>query len=149
MGTLANEPLYELDFYAWAMQQAALLRSGQLTSLDIENIAEEMESMGRSENNQLINRLAVLLTHLLKWQFQSSYQSRSWKLTIEEQRRRLRRHIKFNPSLKGMLHDDIDEAYALALIEAERQTGMPRKTFAPQCPYTYAQMLDDDFWPES
>lgn len=148
MGTLANEPLYERDFYAWALEQAALLRAGRFSSLDIENIAEEIESMGRSENNELINRLAVLLTHLLKWQYQSGFQGRSWTQTIAEQRRRLTRHLKENPSLKSRLEEDVAEGYEQALSEAVRETGLPRKTFPPQCPYTFAQMLDGDFWPE-
>ena len=62
--------LYDRDFYAWANEQAALLRSGKLAEADIENIAEEIESMGRSEKRELVNRLTVLLLHLLKWQFQ-------------------------------------------------------------------------------
>ena len=148
MGTLANEPLYERDFYAWALEQAALLRAGQLASADIENIAEEIESMGRSENRELISRLAVLLAHLLKWQFQPGYRGRSWQLTIMEQRKKLARHMKDNPSLKARLDEAIADGYELAAFEAERETGLDPQTFPAMCPYTYAQMLDDDFWPE-
>ena len=82
--------LYERDFYAWANEQAALLRSGNLSAADIENIAEEIESMGKSEKRELVNRLAVLLMHLLKWQYQTSLQGHSWRMTVEEQRRQLR-----------------------------------------------------------
>lgn len=53
---------YDRDFYAWAMEQAALLRAGRISEADIENIAEEIESMGRGEKRELINRSAVLLT---------------------------------------------------------------------------------------
>ena len=73
-----SNSLYDRDFYAWANEQAALLRAGRLTEADIENIAEEIESMGRSEKRELVGRLAILLQHLLKWQFQPGRRSASW-----------------------------------------------------------------------
>lgn len=140
--------LYEKDFYAWANQQAALLRAGKLDAADIANIAEEIESMGRTEKRELVSRLAVLLLHLLKWQFQPGLRSRSWTLTVREQRRQLLRHMKDNPSLKGTLAESIDEAYGDAVIAAERETGLSSHTFPAACPFTYDQMADDGFWPE-
>jgi hypothetical protein len=62
--------LHDRDFYSWTLQQAGLLREGRLSEADIEHIAEELESMGASERRELTNRLAVLVAHLLKWQFQ-------------------------------------------------------------------------------
>lgn len=140
--------LYEKDFYAWANQQAALLRAGKLDAADIANIAEEIESMGRTEKRELVSRLAVLLLHLLKWRFQPGLRSRSWTLTVREQRRQLLRHMKDNPSLKGTLGESIDEAYGDAVIAAERETGLPSQTFPVTCPYSYDQLTDDGFWPE-
>ncbi|MBJ7416809.1 MAG: DUF29 domain-containing protein [Niveispirillum sp.] len=140
--------LYEKDFYAWANQQAALLRAGKLDAADIANIAEEIESMGRTEKRELVSRLAVLLLHLLKWQFQPGLRSRSWTLTVRQQRRQLLRHMKDNPSLKGTLAESIDEAYGDAVIAAERETGLSSYTFPATCPFTYDQMADDGFWPE-
>ena len=110
--------LYDRDFYAWANEQAALLRAGRLAEADIENIAEEIETMGRSEKRELINRLTVLLLHLLKWQFQPALHGNSWRLTIEEQRYRLEDHLKDNPSLKAQLGQAMRDAYRLALVEA-------------------------------
>ena len=81
--------LYEHDFYDWANTQAALLRSGKLEAADIENIAEEIESMGKGERRELENRLVVLLLHLLKWQFQPERRGKSWRATIRIQRRDL------------------------------------------------------------
>ena len=92
--------LYDEDFYAWANEQAALLRSGRLAEADIAHIAEEIESMGKTEKRELINRLKVLLMHLLKWQLQPTFQGNSWRLTIEEQRREVVDHLADNPSLK-------------------------------------------------
>ena len=148
MSTLPNEKLYDRDFYGWTLEQAALLRSGQFSIADIENIIEEIESMGRSETSQLVNRLAVLLQHLLKWQFQSRLQSSSWRYTIEDQRRRITKHIRKNPSLKSELQEAINDAYGDAIFDAERETGIHRKNFPQVCPYTFTQMMSDDFWPE-
>ena len=140
--------LYDRDFYAWANEQAALLRAGRLAEADIENIAEEIESMGRSEKRELINRLTVLLLHLLKWQFQPALHGNSWRLTIEEQRYRLEDHLKDNPSLKAQLGQAMRDAYRLALVEAQRETGLARSTFPSDCPYTFDQAMSPDFWPE-
>lgn len=82
-----SNTLYDQDFYAWANQQAALLRAGRLSEADIENIAEEIESMGRGEKRELVNRLTVLLLHLLKWQFQPSHRGNSWRLSIVQTKR--------------------------------------------------------------
>jgi hypothetical protein len=140
--------LYNQDFYAWANQQAGLLRAGRLDAADIANIAEEIASIGRSERRELINRLAVLTLHLLKWQVQPAFRGRSWRLSIEEQRLRLASHLADNPSLKAKVPEAIREAYRLAQIDAERETGLSRSTFPPACPWTFEQMMDDGFLPE-
>jgi len=77
---------YEQDFYGWTQEQAALLRAGRLTDLDIENLIEEVETMGRSEKRELESRLTVLLLHLLKWKYQPNRRGRSWNLTIKGHR---------------------------------------------------------------
>jgi hypothetical protein len=143
-----SNSLCDLDFYAWANQQAALLRAGRLTDADIEHIAEEIESMGRSEQRELVDRLTGHLLHLLKWRFQPGLHSNSWRLTIEEQRYRLEDHLKDNPSLKAQLGQAIRDAYRLALVEAERETGLARATFLTECPYIYDEAMSPDFWPE-
>jgi hypothetical protein len=140
--------LYDRDFYAWANEQAALLRAGKVAEADIENIAEEIESMGRGEKRELVNRLTVLLLHLVKWQFQPSFRGNSWRLTIEEQRYRLEDHFNENPSLKAQLSQALRDAYRLTLVEAERETGLSRGTFPKDCPYTFDEAMSPDFWPE-
>jgi hypothetical protein len=143
-----SNSLYEQDFYAWANEQAALLRAGKLDSADIENIAEEIESMGRSEKRELVNRLAVLLLHLLKWRFQPALRGNSWRSSIEEQRLRLEEHLKDNPSLKAQIGSAILTAYRLARLEAERETGLVRTTFPQDCPFTFDQAMTEDFLPD-
>jgi hypothetical protein len=139
---------YDTDFYAWANTQVELLRTGQLEKADVEHIAEEIESLGKSELRELENRLALLFTHLLKWQLQPTLRSRSWELTIKEQRRRLRRHLAQNPSLKRKLPQARDDAYGDAILEAARQTGLAEESFPIRCPFTEEQTLDEIFWPQ-
>ena len=140
--------LYENDFYAWANEQAALLRAGKLDASDIEHIAEEIESMGKGERRELESRLDVLLLPLLKWQYQPALRGNSWRLTIKEQRRRVVRHLQQNPSLKAELESALADAYGDAVIEAERETGLPEPTFPPTCPWSFGEITDDGFWPE-
>jgi hypothetical protein len=140
--------LYEQDFYAWTLQQAELLRTRRLDCADLDNIAEEIESMGRSVKRELISRLAVLLLHLLKWQHQPAFRSRSWQLTIKGQRRSLDRHLRDNPSLKSQLDEAMADAYGDATIEAERETGLAAETFPESCLFTFDQAISDDFWPD-
>lgn len=140
--------LYDSDFYAWANEQAALLRAGKLSAADIEHIAEEIESMGRSEKRELVNRLAVLLMHLLKWLYQPERRSASWEGTIIVQRRALERHIKDNPSLKAKLDEAIEDAYSDAVPMAMGETNLPKSTFPLTCPWPFERLMDAEFWPE-
>ena len=139
---------YKTDFYAWANEQAALLRAGHLANADIENIAEEIESMGKRERQELVSRLSVLLMHLLKWQYQPGYRGRSWQLSIEEQRFKVIDHMDDNPSLKSQVLDAIMKAYRYARIDAARETGLDLERFPPACPWKYQKMMDGAFWPD-
>jgi hypothetical protein len=139
---------YDADFYAWATQQADLLRSGRLSEADVANIAEEIDSMGRSERRELISRLDVLLTLLLKWQFQPAFRGTSWQLTIREQRRKLLRHLRDNPSLRVALDATIAEAYGDALLSAQRETGLAEENFPAICPYSAADLFSEGFFPD-
>lgn len=121
---MSNAAGYEVDFYAWTIEQAGLLRAGRLSEADIENIAEEIESMGRREKRELVNRLTVLLVHLLKWQAQPAFRGDSWRLTILEHRRRLAEHLKDDPSLRGALAETMATAYGFALLGAQKETGL-------------------------
>jgi Domain of unknown function DUF29 len=139
---------YDTDFYAWANEQASLLRSGKLTEADIEHIAEEIESMGRTEKRELVNRLAVLLAHLLKWKFQPNLRGRSWRLTIKEQRNAVADHMADNPSLKSKTDEACEIAYRGAVIEAAKETAIDEDGFPSACPWTFAETIDADFWPD-
>ncbi|MBT8421349.1 MAG: DUF29 domain-containing protein [Gammaproteobacteria bacterium] len=138
--------LYETDFYAWTNQQALLLRTGNFVDADMDNIAEEIQSMGRRERRELVSRLKILLVHLLKWQYQPAFRGRSWELTIKEQRKELELHLLDNPSLKSGLHQSLADAYALAVIRAENETGL--ESFPEICPYGFDEVMAEEFWPE-
>ncbi len=139
--------LYEHDFYAWANEQAALLRSGNLSAADIEHIAEEIESMGKTEKRELVSRLTVLLAHLLKWEYQSRKRSNSWRLSVEEQRKMLEDHLIDNPSLKARLPEAMQSGYTLARLSAAKETKLNKDTFPKTCPWSFEQVIDDGFWP--
>lgn len=142
-----NPKLHDVDFYAWTQQQVHLLKSANWAALDIESLTQEIESMGASERRELINRLAVLLTHLLKWQYQPSFQGRSWQLTIKEQRRQLQRLLTDNPSLQARLSELIADAYGDAILLAAKETGLEESMFPENCPYAEDAILDGEFYP--
>jgi hypothetical protein len=149
MGQLPpKKSLYEQDFYAWANEQAALLRAGAFSAADIENIAEEIESIGRGEKRELVNRLSVLLAHLLKWRFQPERRRHSWTYSIREQRLQLARHLKDNPSLIAKTAEAMADAYESAVLAAAEDTGLPEETFPPASPFSFDEALDANFWPD-
>lgn len=140
--------LYEQDFHAWANEQADAVRRRSWNELDWENVAEELESLGRQQRAELRNRYVILLTHLLKWTAQTQLRGSSWRKTIRVQRKDLRRHLRDNPSLQ---HDDAElfaEAYENARLLASAQTGLDEDRFAAKAPFTPEQAMDEDFWPE-
>ncbi|MGK7893619.1 MAG: DUF29 domain-containing protein [Xenococcus sp. (in: cyanobacteria)] len=137
---------YTTDFYAWTQQQAKLLRAKEIEQIDWQNIAEEIEDMGRSEKRQLESRLEILIMHLLKWQFQPNLRSRSWQLTIKEQRLRLAQLLTENPSLKSSLDAVTEKIYPLAVISAEKETGL--SSFPETYPYDLIDILSAEFLPE-
>ena len=147
-GIEATVPLYERDFYAWAHQQACLLRAGQFAAVDIEHIAEEIESMGRSEKRELLSSLAILLMHLLKWQAQPMLRGNFWQATIKVQRREINRHLADNPSLQAKLPEILDAAYGDAILLAARECGLSEATFPPTNPWSFTTIMDEGFWPE-
>ena len=105
------QSLYEQDLYGWTKKQAQLLREQQWHHLDLNNLIEEIESLGRQERQQLRNRLSILIAHLLKWEYQPTKRSRSWLATIRVQRRDILRLLKDNPSLKPYLPEILPETY--------------------------------------
>lgn len=145
-----NRPAtYETDFHAWALQNASMLRQGRLDELDIEHIAEELEGMSASERRELLNRLQVLLLHLLKYQYQPESRGKNWLLTISHQRTAIERLLEQSPSLGGMLNEEtVAKVYAKAVREAVIETDLERHLFPVACPYLIERVLEEDWLPE-
>jgi Domain of unknown function DUF29 len=146
--TEGRRSLYERDFCLWLEQQAALLREGRLDELDVANLLEAIESMGRKDKKSLKSDLVIVLLHLLKHEFQPKRRSRSWLDSILEHRQRLRDDLEESPSLRGHLVAVFPYAYADARARASTQTGLPERAFPQTSPYTLEQALDAKFLPD-
>jgi len=137
--------LYATDFYGWIQEQSSLLRQGKLDFVDLPNLIEEIESLGKQQQQELKNRLGILIGHLLKWQFQSNRRSKSWKYTIQEQRLQILDLIEQNPSLKAYKNEALTKAYQLGLLLIGRETSLDPKQFPSQCPYSFEQITNLSF----
>jgi Domain of unknown function DUF29 len=140
--------LYETDYLKWIETTVEKLRVRDYSNIDWKNLIEEIEDMGRSERRSLESNLVVLLMHLLKWQFQPDQRSGSWKGSIAEHRRRIRKTIEDSPSLKPYLEAVFSECYSDALEQASAETGLSIETFPQLCLYTSAEVLDSNFLPD-
>jgi hypothetical protein len=143
-----RQSLYEQDFYLWLARQAALLREGHLHDLDVANLLEEIEDMGRSARKAIKSNLIVLLTHLLKFQFQPEQRSSGWHGSVVEHRRRLRDDFEESPSLRPYAAEVFARAYGDAREQASAETGLPLRSFPRSCPHTLDQALDARFLPD-
>lgn len=142
-----NPELYEKDFYEWTQKNAQLLREGRLSEIDLDNLIEELESMGRSEKRAFVNRLAILISHLLKWQYQPERRSKSWRSTIDTQRIDVADILEDSPSLRHEMEERLTRAYIKAKIMAEAETGIDRDNFPATCPYDFEKIMEPSFFP--
>jgi hypothetical protein len=142
-----NAPAYEDDFVAWLEDQAGRARRGDIEGLDLENIAEELEGMARSDRREIRNLLAVVLSHLLKYRYQPRRRSSAWLGTIGEQRSRIATVIDDSPSLRAFPHWVLDKCYAEARSRAAVETGLPESDFPEHCPFTVEEVLDPRWLP--
>jgi hypothetical protein len=153
MGKLATKPhpnktLYDTDFFEWTQEQARLLRERRWDDLDLENLIEEVKSVGGSNKREIESRLVALMAHLLKWKYQPGLRSSGWRGTISEQRFRIGLVIRDSPSLRGYPSDVLREPDLAARLRASKETGIDFTVFPEECPFTVEQVLDDDFLPK-
>ena len=141
--------LYEQGFFAWVEEQVGALRSGQTHRLDIENLAEESEDMGRSQRRAVKSALTIILSYLLKYRYQPDRRSNSWRATIREHRRHVRGELDDSPSLRPYTGRILDDCYQDAREAATDESGLPIVTFPAACPFALEQVLDRIFLPES
>lgn len=139
--------LYEADFYAWTQEQAMFLRNQQWSRIDLLNLVEEIESLGKQQRQELRNRLSVLVGHLLKWHYQPQHRSRSWLATLRIQRLDITELLEDNPSLKPYIEEALFNAYLKGVELAVGETNLPNRTFPAACPYSLGEILDRHFYP--
>jgi hypothetical protein len=143
-----NSQLYDQDFYLWLQMTAQQLKAGNFAEVDLGNLIEEIECMGRSEKRALESNLIVLLIHLLKYKYQPEKRTNSWLSTIYEHRRRLNKNLQDSPSLKKYLGEILGECYQDARQQAALETSLSLNTFPLEFPFTTAQCLHQNFLPE-
>ena len=141
------EQLYEQDFWLWTQTMVEALKSGNFSQLDWVNLAEEVDSLGRSDRRELQSRLTVLLMHLLKWQFQPNMRLESWRGTLAEQRIRILKLLKESPSLRSFFEASVDECYNDAKVRASEETGLVMAIFPATCCYAIEDILRIEFLP--
>jgi hypothetical protein len=132
---------YDRDFYSWSLEQARLVREGHWEAVDRENVAEEVESLGREQFNKLESAFRVLLLHFLKWDHQPARRSRSWMLSIEAQRLEIEDVLADNPGLKPRIADAIARAYRKARVDAAKETGLDKAIFPELCRYSFDEIV--------
>ena len=144
----SSSELYERDFNLWIESTVKLLNEGRLTELDVPNLIEEVETMGRSEKFALSSDLVIVLLHLLKWKYQPNKRTRSWEKSIAEHRRRIIARIEGSPSLRGYYQQTFNKCYANARKQASIETKLSPNNFPEISPFSCEQVLDEDFLPE-
>jgi len=145
MGDVAS---HESDFFSWTQEQANLLQQRKFDQVDVDHLIEELKLMGARERRELMSRLRVLAMHLLKWKYQPAYRSRSWELTISNQRDELDIHLRENPALRSQLNEILIDSYRLARRDAEKETGIAEVVFPEHCPWTTEQLLNSGYIPD-
>ena len=135
--------LYETDYFAWTKSTAAALRDGRVCDIDLAEVAEEIEDLGKCERRALESALCQLFLHRLKWDYQPNLRGRSGEVSIQKQIRTLRKILRENPSFEPLLGqpDFIAEAYGDAVLDAMSETGLEASTFPPECPHDAAEII--------
>jgi hypothetical protein len=146
--TARGNELYETDFYAWTQEQARLLRERRFDDLDLDNLVDEVESVGSSEKREIRSRLKALLTHLLRWKFQPGFRGNSWRRTIREQREIITEILESSPSLRDHVSKSMHAAFIGATVAASEETGLMIGIFPDECPFSVDEAIDIEFFPE-
>jgi hypothetical protein len=141
-----TDTLYDADFCRWTQAQGAALRTKDLTALDLDHLAEEIEEVGESHRHAVQSHLKILVQHLLKATYHAPPR-RSWMTSIDNARTELALKLRDSPSLHVELDTFLAWAYSRARKAVAKETGLPLATFPETCPWGLGQLLDEDFWP--
>src|SRR5208282_5182128 len=149
LAPVEGENLYDRDYYGWTETQAEAVEQAPLQQTDSDNLAEEIKDLGKSEERELENRLTTLLSHLLKLKYQPEKQTSSWRATVKVQRVAVRRLLRKSPSLRPKMAEILSDAFEEARYTAAEQTGLDDAMFPKDCPWSFDQCVDEQFWPEA
>jgi hypothetical protein len=141
---------YDEDFYVWTQAQAAALRAGTWGDLDLVNLAEEIESLGKRDRRAVESYLEVVIKHFLKWQAQPQERARrgrSWRTSVHNARRAMERIVEDSPSLQDLPAPRLPVIYRWARADAAQETDLPLASFPADCPWTVPLLQDEDYWP--
>lgn len=143
---------YDVDFVRWLNEQAALLRGREFAALDVDNLAEEIESLARSEATELRGRVSRLMAHLLMWEYRTMQRNPAWYVAITEERSFIPGTLDDAPSLAALLDDArwLETAWIAARRDAAKDTGMgalPDGVLPDVMPWTLEQILAPGFFP--
>ena len=139
--------LYDQDYYLWIMRTIELLNQKKFSELDLTNLVEEIEDMGKSEKKSITSNLRILLMHLLKYKYQSDKRTNSWLFTIVEHRKRLQEAFKVSPSLRRYSEEVFLDCYQDARELASAETGLSMQIFSEVCPFTPEEALNPNYLP--
>jgi hypothetical protein len=139
--------LYDTDFFVWTQETAARIREHRFHDIDLAALAEEVEDLGKRDWKEVNSRIKTIILHLLKLEYQPEKRSDSWVSSILRDRGELEATFEQSPSLRAKGLQDLPKSYVRAVREAAAETKLPKSTFPSECPYTYEQILDHEFYP--
>ena len=140
---------YDDDFYWWTREQADYLRHDKWEKIDVIHVAEAIEAIGMNEKRAITRQLQRLLTHLLKWRYQPTHRTLSWRRTIRHARDTITDVLEESHSLQDYPEQRVSLAYRRARRDAADETGLPLATFPERCPWRIDEICDEEFWPEA
>ena len=136
-----NYPAYLEDYGAWISAQIELIRDGEWDELDVEHLLEEIEGLARSDFRSFTSAIRIVLIHMLKWDVQTDYRSRSWATSIDGHRKRVAKELESSPSYKSRIDEAVTDSYARARYDASKETRLPLKHFPENCPFTFDEIM--------
>ena len=136
-----NYPAYLEDYGEWITAQIELLRDGQFDELDLEHLVEEIEGLSRSNFDAFKSAIRIVIIHMLKWDIQAEYRTRSWATSINGHRIRVAEALDESPSYKSRVEEAVRKAYRLARYHAAKETRLPLERFPELCPFTFDEIM--------
>jgi hypothetical protein len=137
-----NSVLYDQDYYLWLTETAYLLEEGRLSELDLPNLIDEIEAMGKSQKRAIESYLKVLLLHWLKWQYQPEKRSGSWRSSMRNASQAILDRLAESPSLQSYPETVLEKCYKIARANAADETGLPINQFPEHPTFSVKQLLE-------